>query len=223
MTPGPGNPERGPQPGPRAGLDATLEARRHAAETLFPQLYEELRSLAESRLAKERPGGTLQATALVHEAYLRVAGGTGEGSERKWDGRGHFFAAAAIAMRRILVERARARGRAKRGGGQMRVDLEGLAIGGEESDDALDMLALDAALTDLAAKDERKHEVVMLRFFAGLSIERTAGELGIAEATVERDWTFAKAWLFRRMQESGAAPKDHPHGEGPAGGRGLRG
>jgi RNA polymerase sigma factor (TIGR02999 family) len=180
------------------------EGRRHAAETLFPLLYEELRQLAESRLSRERSGGTLQATALVHEAYLRLAGDTGAGSARRWDGRGHFFAAAATAMRRILVERARARGRLKRGGDRERVDLDDLAIGVEN--ESVDILALDAALTKLVEKDARKHDVVMLRFFAGLSIDRAAEELGVAAATVERDWMFAKAWLFREL--GGAAVDD---------------
>jgi RNA polymerase sigma factor (TIGR02999 family) len=211
MEPGPNNPHE----------DALGAGRRHAAETLFPQLYDELRSLAESRLARERHAGTLQATALVHEAYLRIAGGTGEGGERKWDGRGHFFAAAAMAMRRILVERARSRGRLKHGGGRQRVELDDLAIGAEE--DSVDILALDDALVGLAQKDHRKHEVVMLRFFAGLSIERTAVELGIAEATVERDWTFAKAWLFRRMQESASDRRAGDVGEGGESGERGRG
>lgn len=187
------SPEHEPEPTPGGeGSD-----RRHAAETLFPELYQELRRLAESRLGRERVGGTLQATALVHEAYLRVAGGTGEGSVRQWDGKGHFFAAAATAMRRILVERARGRGRLKRGGDRQRVDLDDLALGAD--DESVDILALDAVLARLLAKDQRKHEVVMLRFFAGLPIERVAEELGVATATVERDWIFAKAWLFREL------------------------
>jgi RNA polymerase sigma factor (TIGR02999 family) len=173
--------------------------RRHAAETLLPVLYEELRRLAEARLGREQAAGTLQATALVHEAYLRIAGATGAASDRRWDGRGHFFGAAAIAMRRILVERARSRGRLKRGGGRAKVELDELVLGAE--DDGVDVVLLDEALTTLAAKDRRKHDVVMLRYFAGRSIDETAEELGIATATVERDWTFAKAWLLRAMQE----------------------
>ena len=191
----------GPRPAPRPEPDPAAgsggEARRHAAETLLPILYDELRQLAEARLNSERPGGTLQATGLVHEAYLRLTDKTGAGAARQWDGRGHFFAAAATAMRRILVERARSRGRLKRGGGRQRVDLEDLTIGAE--DESVDMLALDAALAKLAAEDGRKHEVVMLRYFAGLSIEQVAAELGIAHATVERDWAFAKVWLFREL------------------------
>lgn len=173
------------------------DGRRHAAETLLPVLYDELRALAESRLARERSGATLQATALVHEAYLRLAQGTGAAADRRWDGRGHFFAAAATAMRRILVERARSRGRIKRGGDRQRIELDELSIGGDR--ESVDILGLDAALNRLVAKDPRKHDVVMLRFFAGLSIERTAEELQIATATVERDWTFAKAWLYREL------------------------
>ncbi len=187
------NPRHEPEPMP----GAEGSERRHAAETLFPDLYDELRRLAESRLGRERTGGTLQATALVHEAYLRLAGGTGEASARQWDGRGHFFAAAATAMRRILVERARGRTRRKRGGDRQRVDLDELAIGADE--ESVDILALDAVLSRLCAKDRRKHDVVMLRFFAGLPIERVAEELGVATATVERDWVFAKAWLFREL------------------------
>lgn len=182
----------------RSDAEGNDPARRHAAETLFPELYDELRKLAEARLGRERAGGTLQATALVHEAYLRIAGGTGEGSARHWDGRGHFFAAAATAMRRILVERARSRGRLKRGGGRQRIELDELSVGAE--DESVDILALDAALERLRRKDQRKHDVVMLRFFAGLPIDQAATELGVATATVERDWTFAKAWLFREMQ-----------------------
>lgn len=178
--------------------------RRHAAETLLPVLYDELRALAEARIGRERAGGTLQATALVHEAYLRLAGGATAGADRRWDGRGHFFAAAATAMRRILVERARGRGRLKRGGDRRRVDLDELAIG--DDGESVDILGLDEALTRLLAKDPRKHDVVMLRFFAGLPIERVAEELGVATATVERDWTFAKAWLFREL--AGASAED---------------
>ncbi|MDZ4755765.1 MAG: ECF-type sigma factor [Phycisphaerae bacterium] len=183
--------------GPSDAPGGSDSDRRHAAETLFPQLYDELRRLAEARLAQERRGGTLQATALVHEAYLRLAGATGEASARQWDGRGHFFGAAAIAMRRILVERARARGRLKRGGDRQRIELDDLSI--DRDNESIDILALDSALSRLVERDPRKHDVVMLRFFAGLSIERAAEELGIATATVERDWTSAKAWLFREL------------------------
>ena len=190
-----------PSPSPS---DSDGDGRRHAAETLLPALYEELRALAESRLARERAGATLQATALVHEAYMRLARGTGGAADRRWDGRGHFFAAAATAMRRILVERARSRGRLKRGGDRKRIEIDELTIGGDE--ESVDILELDAALTRLVAKDARKHDVVMLRFFAGLSIERTAEELQVATATVERDWTFAKAWLYRELSGADAGP-----------------
>lgn len=180
-----------------------VDARRRAAETLLPELYDELRRLAEARLAAERPGGTLQATALVHEAYLRLIDKTGGASAQQWDGRGHFFAAAATAMRRILVERARSRGRLKRGGDRQRVELDGLEIGADS--ESVDMLGLDTALTKLAASDPRKHDVVMLRFFAGLSIDQAAEVLSVATATVERDWNYSKAWLYRELERSGSS------------------
>lgn len=170
-----------------------------ARDELFRVLYAELHLRARAFMRRQAPGGTLQATALVHEAYLRLAGGTGDGSARQWDGRGHFFAAAANAMRRILVERARSRGRLKRGGGRHRVELDSLIIGSD--DESIDMVALDEALQRLQQKDGRKHDVVMLRFFAGLSIDQVAESLHVATATVERDWNFAKAWLFRELED----------------------
>ncbi|MFO0828932.1 MAG: ECF-type sigma factor [Phycisphaerales bacterium] len=185
---------------------AASDERRHAAQTLLPVLYDELRKLAEARIAGERAGGTLQATALVHEAYVRLVDKTGAAERRQWDSPGHFFAAAAIAMRRILVERARARGRVKRGGGRERVALDDLAIAVD--DESVDIVALDAALTKLAGVDQRKQDVVMLRFFAGLSIEQCAAELGVAVATVERDWTFAKAWLYRELERGAGDAND---------------
>jgi len=182
------------------GPDREPRERRHAAETLLPALYDELCKLAKARIASERPGMTMQATELVHEAYLRLVDRTGAASAQQWDGRGHFFAAAATAMRRILVERARARGRIKRGGELHRVALEDLAFGADH--ESVDILALDAALMKLAAQDQRKHDVVMLRFFAGLSIEKTALEIGVADATIERDWAYSKAWLFRELEQA---------------------
>jgi RNA polymerase sigma factor (TIGR02999 family) len=206
-------------PAPREDPAPTEEqlpptGRRHAAETLFPVLYDELRRLAEVRLGRERVGGTLQATALVHEAYLRIAGGTGDGSAQQWDGRGHFFAAAANAMRRILVERARSRGRLKRGGGRRRVELDSLVIGA--NDESVDIVALDEAMSRLQQKDARKHDVVMLRFFAGLSIDQVAEALHVATATVERDWNFSKAWLFREIADR--SDEDGLPSDGSAGG-----
>lgn len=161
-------------------------------------LYAELHRLARSRLAHERPGGTLQATALVHEAWLRLTGGAGQ----DWSSRAHFFGAAARAMQRILVESARARGRRKRGGEFGRVTLEDhLAI---EPGPDLDLLALDEALTELQVRAPRKAEVVSLRYFAGLEFEDVASLLQIAPSTAKADWTYARAWLHRRL--SGAAP-----------------
>ena len=182
-----------------SGPESGAPDRRHAAETLLPALYDELCKLAKARIASERPGMTLQATELVHEAYLRLVDRTGAAAAKQWDGRGHFFAAAATAMRRILVERARSRGRLKRGGDRQRIALDDLAFGAD--DESIDILALDTAMVKFAGVDQRKHDVVMLRFFAGLSIERTAAELGVAEATIERDWTYAKAWLFRELEQ----------------------
>ena len=164
-----------------------------AAEQLLPLVYDELRKLAASRLAQERPGQTLQATALVHEAYLRLV----SGGERAvcWEHRGHFFAAAAEAMRRILVERARHKGRGKRGGHLRRVEFTGAetTVGSHRED----ILALDEALTALAQAHPEKAELVKLRYFAGLTGDEAAHALGISPATADRHWTFARAWLFR--------------------------
>lgn len=164
-----------------------------AAGELLPVVYEELRRLARSRLSKERGPQTLDPTALVHEAYLRLVGD----GEASWGGRGHFFGAAAIAMRRILVERARARNRIKRGGGAGRVELTEQALVSEPPADEL--IALDEALDRLGAMDGRKGQVVMLRYFAGLGVEETAKALGVSEATVKNDWAFARAWLHREL------------------------
>jgi RNA polymerase sigma factor (TIGR02999 family) len=173
-----------------------------ASERLLPLVYEELRRLAEARMARESPGQTLQATALVHEAYVRLLG---EGDVR-WEGRGHFFSAAAIAMQRILVERARRRGRVRHGGGRRREVLgdsdAGIAAG--EGADAIDLVALDGALARLANQDARLARVVQLRFFAGLSVEQTAAVLGASARTVKRDWVFARAWLRREIDGAGA-------------------
>ena len=170
----------------------------HAAAELLPLVYDELRKLARKRMGAEREGGvgqTLQPTALVHEAYLRLVGE----SEVRWSGRGHFFGAAALAMRRILVDRARQRQSLKRGGGEPAVPLElDPAIGPEEPPpDA--MLALDEALDRLAPFGQRRVDVVMLRYFAGLSVEETALSLGVSEATVKNEWRFARAWLKREL------------------------
>lgn len=177
-------------------LQAMERGDRRAAEELLPMVYDELRDLASARLAGERVGQTLQATALVHEAYLRIVG---EPAERKWDSRGHFFAAAAIAMRRILVERARYRNAQKRGGGAPKAELDPDQAVSHDGQDRLDLLALDEALTKLEAYDARKAQVVLLRFFAGLSIEETAVAMELSPATVKNEWAFARAWLHREM------------------------
>ena len=167
-----------------------------ASEALLPLVYEELRKLAAQRMENEAPGQTLQATALVHEAYLRLVGSPG-GQADRWDSRGHFFAAAAEAMRRILIDRARAKGALKRGGNpvRLRLDQDPLA-----SDDlSAELLDLDGALTKLSAEDATKAELVNLRFFAGLTLEEAAGVLGISPATADRHWTYARAWLYKEM------------------------
>ncbi len=171
-----------------------------AAARLLPLVYDELRKLAAQRLAKENPGQTLQATALVHEAYLRLAGGND--TALGWNGRGHFFGAAAEAMRRILVENARRKGAVKHAGKRVRVSFEGLDLAEKAPPEQL--LALDEALTRLAVLDPQKAELVKLRFFTGLSIEATAQALAISPATAKRWWTFARAWLLREVE--GAEP-----------------
>ena len=160
---------------------------------LVPEVYDELRKLARARLARERqPHQTLQPTALVHEAYLRVSS-----QPRQWDRRGHFFAAAALAMRRILVERARHYRRIKHGAGGEHVEADE-AIAGVDPD-LTDVLAIDEALSRLEATDPRKAKIVTFRYFAGLSIEETAAALDLSPATVKNEWTFARAWLFRAL------------------------
>jgi RNA polymerase sigma factor (TIGR02999 family) len=162
-----------------------------AAEQLLPLVYEELRKLAARKLAQEEPGQTLQATALVHEAYLRLVGGD---ESRDWDGRRHFFAAAAEAMRRILIDRARHRQSQKAGGGRRRLDLSDFEPTLEEADGDR-LLALDEALQQLEAEDPRKAALVKLRFFAGLSAEQAAAALGVSLSTAEKDWAYARSWL----------------------------
>ena len=162
-----------------------------AAGQLLPMVYDELRRLAARRLAHERPGQTLQATALVHEAYVRLVG---PGEPPRWEGRGHFFAAAAEAMRRILIDRARHRQTKKAGGGCRRLDLDDIEpVLEEENGDRL--LAVDEALRQLEAEDPRKAELVKLRFFAGLTAEQAAAALGVSTSTAEKDWAYARSWL----------------------------
>jgi RNA polymerase sigma factor (TIGR02999 family) len=170
-------------------LEAAQRGDRQAAADLLPVVYDELRKLAAARLAAEQPGQTLDATALVHEAYLRLVGGQG------FDGRGHFFAAAAEAIRRILVEQARRRHSRKRGGGAAREPLDGLAA--PAADD--DLLALHEALDRLAAAHPEKAELVKLRYFAGLTADQAAAALGVSPSTADRHWAFARAWLGRAL------------------------
>jgi RNA polymerase sigma factor (TIGR02999 family) len=165
-----------------------------AAEALLPLVYEELRELAAQRLVQERPGQTLQATALVHEAYLRLVGDDGHPG---WNSRGHFFGAAAEAMRRILVESARRKGRDRHGGGRRQVTLDRLDLAAEEASQAI--LDLDEALGMLAAEAPSIAELVKLRYFAGLTGAQAAEALGISVRTANRDWAYAKAWLFQRL------------------------
>jgi RNA polymerase sigma factor (TIGR02999 family) len=167
-----------------------------AAEQLLPLVYEELRKMAAQKLAQEAPGQTLQATALVHEAYLRLVDVE---KAQHWDSRGHFFVAAAEAMRRILVESARRHHALKRGGGLERIDLPELPE--TARDDPLDLVALDEALKRLEALHPQKAQVVKLRFFAGSSLEETAQTLGISRATAQRHWAYARAWLFGQLNQ----------------------
>jgi len=169
-----------------------------AAEQLLPLVYDELRKLAAHKLAQEKPGQTLQATALVHEAYLRLVSPVKPPAA--FAGRGHFFAAAAEAMRRILVEAARRRATAKRGGGRERVALDGLSVPANDVDPA-DLLTLDEALEELGRHDPQAAALVKLRYFAGLSHQESAAALGIGRRTADRLWAVARAWLYDRVSE----------------------
>jgi len=170
-----------------------------AAERLLPLVYEELRKLAAARLAHEKPGQTLQATALVHEAFLRLVG-PADHEPQSWRSRKYFFAAAAEAMRRILVEKARSKGRVKHGGQRKRVDLEIVAVFADSAP-CLDLIALDEALSKLAANEPDKAELVKLRFFCGLTMAEAAAALDISLATAERYWTFARSWLYAELAD----------------------
>jgi RNA polymerase sigma factor (TIGR02999 family) len=171
-------------------LSAIEQGDPKAADQLLPLVYDELRELAAHKLAQEKPGQTLQATALVHEAYVRLVG---DQEGRGWDNRGHFFAAAAEAMRRILLERARAKGRVKRGGQWRRIDLEDLALAIAAPPDLL--LTLDEAIAGLEAEDPSAAALVRLRYYAGLSVEDAGASLGVSTATAYRHWAYARAWL----------------------------
>ncbi len=167
-----------------------------AAEELLPLVYDELRKLAGQRMRQEGADHTLQATALVHEAYLRLVGEDVR-KAADWDGRGHFFAAAAEAMRRILIDRARAKGAVKRGGGRRRLRLEQDPLAHDDLSE--EILDLDDALIRLAAQDRSKAELVKLRFFGGLTLEEAAAVLGISPASADRHWAYARAWLYKEM------------------------
>jgi RNA polymerase sigma factor (TIGR02999 family) len=175
-------------------LTAIEQGDAGATEKLLPLVYEELRILAAQKMKQESPGQTLQATALVHEAYIRLV----EKKDQNWENRGHFFAAAAEAMRRILVENARRKKRLKHGGQYGRVDLcnDDLSIEGPSED----LIALDEALTKLEGIDKVKCDLIKLRYFAGLNIEQVAGILGISQPTAKRYWRYSRAWLFREIR-----------------------
>lgn len=176
-------------------LTAIEQGDGKVAEQLLPLVYDELRRLAAQKLAQEKPGQTLDATALVHEAYVRLVDTE---RVRHWNSRGHFFAAAAEAMRRILLNRARDKHRLKHGGGRQRIDLESVQVAVDAASD--DLIALDEALDALAAEDPTCAELVKLHFYAGLSLGEAAESLGIARRTADRYWAYARAWLYDRLQ-----------------------
>jgi RNA polymerase sigma factor (TIGR02999 family) len=177
-------------------LTAIEQGDARAADKLLPLVYEELRRLAAQKMSQERPGQTLEGTALVHEAYIRLVGS----EARDWSGRTHFFAAAADAMRRILIENARRKQRLKHGGARQRIDLDdaNIVIKGPSED----IVALDEALAKLALEDPVKADLVKLRYFAGLTIEQVAGILNISRATADRYWSYCRAWLFDEINKS---------------------
>ena len=177
-------------------LTAIEQGDPHAAEQLLPLVYDELRKLAGQRLTQEKPGQTLQATALVHEAYVRLVDAE---KAQHWDSRGHFFAAAAEAMRRILLNRARDKQRVKRGGDRRRVDLDQIEYALDTSDEQL--IALDEALTELGAEDPDAVRLVNLRFFAGLTLRDAAAAQGLSLRTAERQWAYVRAWLYARLRQ----------------------
>ena len=182
-------------------LSAINQGDPQAAAQLLPLVYEELRRLAAQRLAREKPGQTLEPTALVHEAYLRLVG---QQEERDWNGRNHFFAAAAEAMRRILVETARRKQGPKHGGRLRRIDADLNLVAAQAPEG--DLLALDEALTRLARESPARAELVKLRFFAGLTVSEAAVVLGISQATAERYWTYARTWLYAELSGAQDSP-----------------
>ena len=191
-------------------LSAIEQGDRLAAEQLLPLVYDELRRLAARKLAQEKPGQTLQATALVHEAYVRLVDGE---EAQHWDSRRHFFAAAAEAMRRILVDNARRKNAEKHGGRLVRHNLDAVDIAAPEPSE--DILALDEALAKLEATDPVKAEVVKLRYFAGLSEEDTAQAIGVSRTTVQRHWRFARVWLLNELREPEGPQENAEHSNDP--------
>ena len=181
-------------------LTAIERGDARAADELLPLVYEELRRLAARKLSHEPPGQTLQATALVHEAYIRLAGS----EPQNWAGRTHFFAAAAEAMRRILIENARRKQRRRHGGGRQKVDLDDADVANEGP--STDIIALDEALNKLAEEDKVVAELVQLRYFAGLTLEQAAGILGVSRRTADRYWAYARAWLYQEITKEKNPP-----------------
>ena len=179
-------------------LDAISQGEPSAADQLLPMVYDELRKLAAHRMSHEAPGQTLQPTALVHEAWLRLT----NGANLKFEGRGHFFAAAAEAMRRILIDKARRKARVKHGAGQVRLDLEEHDLAATEIDERV--LLLNEALAQLETEDPEMGRIVVLKYFGGLTNQEVAETLGLTERTIERRWAFAKAWLYRAIRASPA-------------------
>ncbi len=188
-------------------LDRAARGEAGAIDELLPLVYDQLRGSAAKRMARERPDHTLQPTALVHEAYMRLVGD----SAVTWEGRGHFYAAAAEAMRRILIEHARARGRVKRGGGWQRLTVDSLDLG-QEPPPLEDIMSVDRAIRRMEDRDPRMAEIVRLRFFAGLSMQEIAEALSVTDRTVRREWAVARAWLFRELSEPDAS--ETPRSEG---------
>ena len=182
-------------------LQAIDQGDAQSADDLLPLVYEELRKLAASKMAREMPGQTLQPTALVHEAWMRLVGG----AHPRFNDRAHFFGAAAEAMRRILIDRARRKAAQRHGGGQDRLDIDEIEIAAPAQEDEL--LAVNDALNKFAALDSRKAELVKLRFFAGLTLEQAAVVLGVSEPTSKRWWAYARAWLFEECKAAGLSPK----------------
>lgn len=179
-------------------LEQIQQGDAHAAEQLLPLVYDELRKLAASKLALEKPGQTLQATALVHEAYLRLVDIQ---QAQHWDSRGHFFAAAAEAMRRILIDGARRKATTKRGGQRRRLDLDQVSLNDGTEQPQEELLALDEALTELEEHDPQAAQLVKLRYFAGLEHQEAAAAIGISRRAADRLWALARAWLFQRLQD----------------------